>query len=669
MNKFIEIHEKAVRSTMAKHNTKAPYKDITLNLNHPNKVSFVSNTSTSQNTKGLYTPNIDISSGGEIESNTTSHIDNTLKPAGIDQYPKGGGIKESASPLTPLEETPLMNTPVANTTGSILGNTPGKSILGKNTQVGNIPERNTPEINTPDINTPGRNIPERNIQGESVPSRKEFGVYNQVELAMVNKAKQEGRKIIDVATLTGKGVYPFWNRKGRYTAWKGSRASKKSKTVALFIIYYLMRHPLAHALCIRRWMVTHRDSTYADLKWATRRLGVSDLWSFPKGEVKATYKPTGQQILFRGADNPESITSISVPFGGICIARFEEAYQIEDEATFDMIDESLRGGFIDTQGNEIGMPDGYVRRIILTFNPWSEHTWIKKRFFDTPDPSVLAFTTTYKINEWLTDADRQRMEDMRLHNPKRYAIAGLGEWGIETDVTYTEFNENSIKPSSELMRYEYVDYAIGIDTGYSNGQGKLNRTPPDSKKSATNRIKSATTMILVGLKNDYKTLCVLEEYFWTNQGKDTPKSAPEIQEDLINTIINWTGKYRAKNVILKGRPLICVDSADVGTRQNLERLAQYKYGLYHYKFVGSTKRPISTRVNYTNQLLAWGEFIVSSVCPNLIREMNNSHIAPENGAREDIDDHTINACEYAWAPLTNKMQRWKDFKDANKDAR
>ena len=49
--------------------------------------------------------------------------------------------------------------------------------------------------------------------------------------------------------------------------------------------------------------------------------------------------------------------------------------------------------------------------------------------------------------------------------------------------------------------------------------------------------------------------------------------------------------------------------------------------------------------------------------------MNNSHIAPENGAREDIDDHTINACEYAWAPLTNKMQRWKEFKDANKDAK
>ena len=656
MNKFIEIHEKAVRSTMKKNNAKAPYKDTNLKLNYPDPISFETN-------KGLYTPKLDTTSGGENDI----HIDNSLRHIGETPF-EGGGIKEDTSSNHQLINQPLYNQQTSNPQS-----------------VTQLPFNQHPVIqqavNQFSINQQISNqqISNQQISNQQVSweqqegkqkGKKVFGsAPSEREMEQVQEARKEGRKIIDVASLTGKGIFPFWNFKGRYTAWKGSRASKKSKTVALFIIYFLMRHPLAHALCIRRWMVTHRDSTYADLKWATRRLGVSELWSFPKGEVKATFKPTGQQILFRGADNPESITSISVPFGGICIAWFEEAYQIEDESTFDMIDESLRGGFIDTQGNEIGMPEGYNRRIILTFNPWSEHTWIKKRFFDTSDPNVLAFTTTYKINEWLTDADRQRMEDMRIHNPKRYAIAGLGEWGIETDVTYTEFNETSIMPSSELMKFEYVDYAIGIDTGYSNGQGKLNKAPSDSKKSLNNRIKSATTMILVGLKNDYKTLCVLEEYFWTNQGKDTPKSAPEIQEDLINTIINWTGKYRAKNVILKGRPLICVDSADVGTRQNLERLAQYKYGLYHYKFVGSTKRPISTRVNYTNQLLAWGEFIVSSVCPNLIREMNNSHIAPENGAREDIDDHTINACEYAWAPLTNKMQRWKEFKDANKDAK
>ena len=60
--------------------------------------------------------------------------------------------------------------------------------------------------------------------------------------------------------------------------------------------------------------------------------------------------------------------------------------------------------------------------------------------------------------------------------------------------------------------------------------------------------------------------------------------------------------------------------------------------------------------------MAWGEFVVSSNCKNLIREIKNSRKGEKGEPREDFDDHCINANEYAWQPVINRLKRWKDFK-------
>lgn len=289
---------------------------------------------------------------------------------------------------------------------------------------------------------------------------------------MLNNTQKSAAIEVSLPNILGKGVATFWHSRKRYTAWKGSRGSKKSKTTALYIIYMMMRYPLSHALVIRRYFNTLKNSCYADLQWACRRLKVSHLWKFAKGEIIATYLPTGQQILFRGADNPESITSISVQFGGICWVWFEEAFQIESEGTFDMIDESIRAGFIDANGNDIGMPEGYFKRIILTFNPWSPKTWIKARFFDNPSDDVLSMTTTYRINEWLLDEDRARFEEMRVRNPRRARIACDGEWGIEEGLIFENYVIKDFNADMLLNEvddeFEYVNRdRYGLDFGYA----------------------------------------------------------------------------------------------------------------------------------------------------------------------------------------------------------
>lgn len=167
------------------------------------------------------------------------------------------------------------------------------------------------------------------------------------------------KNTISLPDIIGKGYGKFWKFKGRYRVVKGGRGSKKSCTTALWLIYNIMKMPLANALVVRKFYNTHRDSTFAQLKWAINRLGVTHLWKTTMNPLEMIYMPTGQKILFRGFDDPQSITSITVEKGYLCWCWIEEAFQITDESEFNKLDMSIRGE----------LPPGYFKQITLTFNP------------------------------------------------------------------------------------------------------------------------------------------------------------------------------------------------------------------------------------------------------------------------------------------------------------
>ena len=257
---------------------------------------------------------------------------------------------------------------------------------------------------------------------------------------------------IKLKDIIGQGYTEFWRFKGRYLICKGSRGSKKSTTAALKIIYNMMKYPLSNTLVVRQVFNTQRDSTYKQLIKATEMLGVRDKWTFTLSPLEATYKETGQKIYFRGCDNPDSITSITVSTGYLNFVWFEEAYQINKEQDFDKIDLSIRGK----------MPDGYYPQIILTFNPWNEHHWIKKRFFDTPNTdNKLAMTTNYLCNEFLADSDIAIFEEMKVRYPRRYQIEALGEWGVSEGLIFDNYVVRDFEPTDlDLPLY------LGLDFGW-----------------------------------------------------------------------------------------------------------------------------------------------------------------------------------------------------------
>lgn len=262
-------------------------------------------------------------------------------------------------------------------------------------------------------------------------------------------------KRINIAKVVGRGYKKFWNFKGRYNVIKGSRASKKSKTTALRWIYLMMKYDKSNLLVIRKTYRTLKDSCWTDLKWATRRLEVENLWSFKESPLEATYLPTGQKILFRGLDDPLKVTSITVDYGYLCWAWLEEAFEVNSEADFDTLDESIRGE----------LPPSLWKQWVISFNPWNERHWLKKKFFDVSSPDILAQTTNYTCNEWLDEADKRLFENMKINNPRRYNVAGLGNWGITEGLVYDNVHIDYRFELTDMVNYKTV---CGMDFGYTN---------------------------------------------------------------------------------------------------------------------------------------------------------------------------------------------------------
>ena len=262
--------------------------------------------------------------------------------------------------------------------------------------------------------------------------------------------------------IVGKGYGTFWNFKGRYRVCKGSRASKKSTTTALNFITRMMQYPESNLLVVRKIGRTIHDSCFNQLLWAIHRLGVDAFWTNKETPLEITYKPTGQKIFFRGLDDPLKVTSIAVEHGNLCWIWIEEAYEIMNEEDFDMLDESIRGE----------VPEGLFKQITMTFNPWNQKHWIKKRFFDTPDPDTLSMTTNYLCNEWLDDADRKLFEQMKQNNPRRYQVAGLGNWGVAEGLIYNNWREEAFDIDA-IRRLSSVKSIFGLDFGYTNDPSAL----------------------------------------------------------------------------------------------------------------------------------------------------------------------------------------------------
>lgn len=509
-----------------------------------------------------------------------------------------------------------------------------------------------------------------------------------------------GVRTFDIQKIVGKGFGNGWftNCHCRYRVFCGARNTGKSKRILGYeSLFKIMSDSRRNIVVCRQDDVNNRQSTFANIMRCISDLGLEDFFQSRQQPLEIIYIPTGQKIIFRGLNNPTSLTSLEFSVGYLTDIYIEEAYEVPSFDSFEMLDGSVRAGVdYDDEGNIV--KNDIPLQITLLLNPWSEN-WIYEEFFkgnleddyeyleshkymDWKDENyqgnhgkgLYLHKSTYKVNEFrdadVVDIAAQKMKEVAF---ELYKVVYLGMWGAAGAITYTEFSERNLKTSAELAQYPIMAYALGVDAGFSNGEGKKRVVKKGDDPSL--RVRAATTMTLVGITVGYNQMINFDEYYHTNiesqmrynTDNQEEMSMPELAGALVIKILDWKKQYanpaNKYNMLMKGEINVYVDNADIGFIQTLQMKAR-EYGLLA-NFIPSTKSPIHGRVLFEKTMLAYGAWLIDrDKCPNLIREIKTARGDDKGNIRTDENDHILTAHEYGSAPFRNNFALWKNnFKD------
>lgn len=520
---------------------------------------------------------------------------------------------------------------------------------------------------------------------------------------------EDGVRNVDIQKSLGTCYNNGWftnTQDIRYKLRKGSRNSKKSYNTANEIVMMMISDDVTNVLVVRKNDVDNRNSTFTNIQRAINDYGLDKEFNINKTNMEITYRD-GRKIIFKGLNNPTSLTSIQPAIGRLTCVWIEEAFEIESFEDFKKLDQSIRaaGMEYDEDGNLVEVH--YNQQIIMTFNAWSSEHWLYTEFFhkvgfeddveylehhkymDFKDPNfvgpygtgVYLHISTYKANEF---RDRTQVDvaaaKLREASYDEYTVLYLGCWGNATETTYPEFkNARNVISEEEFNKMVFAGFAIGIDTGMSAGDGTKPKVLKTDDPSA--RVKAANTMVLSAYTPGFKKIVIIDEYFHSNNPRFTEfntdnKENLNINDQiyaLLNVILEWIEKYgNRKNLprndmLMKGKINIYVDSADITFRQLLQMYAnniRMPNGLLlssRLNFYGSTKKNIWMRVQFERAMFGLGDMLYKDNCKNMIRETKNSRKGEKGEARIDGNDHELNASEYSWSPFVNSFALWKMF--------
>jgi len=256
---------------------------------------------------------------------------------------------------------------------------------------------------------------------------------------------------------------PVHRSRCRYVVLRGSAGSGKSADTAQSYIIRLMTEPGRNLMCVRKVEDSNRTSTFAELCAAINRLGAGEHWETHLSPLSLRCRVTGAMVIFRGvldARQREKLKSITFPEGKLTDVWIEEATELEP-SDLEIIDDRLRGE----------LPEGLFYQIKLTFNPVSANHWLKRRFFDHRDPSVLTHHSTYRDNRFIDPAFYERMERRRVQDPDGYRVYGLGEWGVGGGQYFSEWRDrlHVCEPFAlpgDWRRYVTLDYGLDMLAAY-----------------------------------------------------------------------------------------------------------------------------------------------------------------------------------------------------------
>lgn len=252
---------------------------------------------------------------------------------------------------------------------------------------------------------------------------------------------------------------------------KGGRGSGKSSDIALIMTQLLMRYAV-NAVGIRKVDNTIELSIFEQMKWAIEESGVSHLFKVNKSPMRITYKPRGNYMVFRGAQDPnriKSLKSANFPFAFAWIEELAE-FKTEDEVTT-ITNSLLRGE----------LPDGLFYKFFFSYNPPKrKQSWVNKKYESLLQPTnTFVHHSTYLDNPFISKQFIEEAETMRQRNPFRYRWEYLGEPIGSGVVPFNNLEFRSI--TDEEIRI-FDNHRLGLDWGYATDPASVVEWHYDKRK-------------------------------------------------------------------------------------------------------------------------------------------------------------------------------------------
>lgn len=379
------------------------------------------------------------------------------------------------------------------------------------------------------------------------------------------------------------------NKRHTHYMLNGGRGSTKSSFVSIEIILGMMKDKNANGVALRKIGVNLKDSVYEQLQWAIKVLGVDNYWQSKLSPLELVYIPTGQRIVFRGADKPKKIKSTKFRDGYCKYIWYEEVDEFGGMEEIRTINQSLMRG-------------GESFCVFYSYNPpKSQRNWINKEVLED-DPSRVIHHSTYLTvpPEWLGEQFIREAEHLKKTKPDIYEHEYLGEvtgtgGEVFTNLTIRKISDEEIKNFDHISR--------GLDWGYASDPFHYTVNHYDKTRR---RLYIFYEIQLVGLSNE--------------------KAAKIV---------------KAEN---KNNSLVICDSAEP------KSIAEFNnHGI---KVVGAKKGPDSVEYGI-KWLQDLEEIIIDKMrCPNTAREFLNYELEPDgnDGFKAhypDKDNHSIDAVRYS----------------------
>jgi len=340
-------------------------------------------------------------------------------------------------------------------------------------------------------------------------------------------------------------VHKDIKRDGHTHYWlSGGRGSTKSSFVAIEIILGIMYDPNANAVVLRKVKDTLKESVFEQLTWAIESLGVEDYWHIPEAKLVITYKPTGQEIRFRGADKPKKIKSMKFSRGYTKFIWYEELDEFTSMEEVRMINQSLMRG-------------GSKFTVFYSYNPpKSANNWVNAEMQLTR-PDRLTHHSTYLTvpREWLGPQFIVEAEHLKLVKPQAYEHEYLGSiTGTGGEV----FANVQVRQISDEEIEEFFNVKRGLDFGYAIDPLAYGTMHYDRKHK---RLYIYHELYKVGLSNRSAY-----EHIITENKNNDPVKADSAEPKSINEML----QYGLKIMGVKKGP----DSIEWGIRflQSLEAI-------------------------------------------------------------------------------------------------